>query len=480
MSDIADRLANLSAEKRALILSRLASAAGAGATNMAEQGQVTGDVPLLPRLSQFLALATAYRLDYHRFNVCALLEVAPLDPALVEEVVRRLLLHHDALRLRIERNESGWRQFIAAYDGTVPFTPVDLSHMAEDQQKSAIEATAAQLQTSLNVSEGPILRIALFHLGNQKPGRLLFIVHHIAADIFSMRILLEDFVTAYQQLSQNQPIRLPPKTTSVKQRTEQVIAFAQSAALREEASYWLNLPWTEAAPIPVDDPEGLQAAPRPRAVEASLGTEETLALLHSIPRGSNIQVRDVLLTALMQVFFRLAGSRTLLFAMHNHGRKPMFEGIDLSRTVGWLTVHPSVILQLPDTSSQEQMVQAIAEQLRRMPNEGLGYELLCHLSGDAEITEKFRSLPRPNLVFDYLGQHFTSHTSALLRPAQESVGQDSSVPNLWKNDMQLMFMEIVDYQLHIRWEYSENVYQRATIEHFVQDFLAALRTLSML
>ncbi|HEY6541547.1 MAG TPA: condensation domain-containing protein, partial [Ktedonobacteraceae bacterium] len=454
---------------------------GVGPVNIAGQGQVTGDVPLMPRLSQFLALATAYRLNYHRFNVCALLETAhPLHPAQVEEIVRHLMLHHDALRLRVEPHESGWRQYIAKFDGMVPFKLVDLSGMEEAEQKSAIEEIAAQLQTSLNVTKGPIFRVALFHTGKQKPGRLLILVHHIAADIFSMRILLEDFVTAYQQLNQGKPIQLPPKTTSVKQRTERVIEFARSAALREEVGYWLNLPWTAVAPLPVDYPEGLRAVPRPQAVEASLSIEETQALLRGIARAGNIQVRDVLLTALMQVFSRISGSRTLLFAMHNHGRKPVFEDVDLSRTVGWLTVHPSVILRLPDTPSQKELVQAIAEQLRRMPNEGLGYELLCHLSGDAEIAERFRTLPRPNLVFDYLGQHSTSHTSALLRPAMESVGQDSSVPNLWKSDMQLMFMEILDYQLQIRWEYSETVYKRATIEQFIQDFLAALRALSNL
>ncbi len=475
MSDVVDRLANLSVEKRTLLLKRLSTA------SIAEQGQATGDVPLMPRLSQFLALATAYRLNYHRFNVCALLETAhSLHPAQVEEIVRRLLLHHDALRIRIEPHESGWRQYIAKFDGIVPFKLVDLSGMDEAAQKSAIEETAAQLQTSLNVTKGPIFRVALFNAGEQKPGRLLILVHHIAADIFSMRILLEDFVTAYQQLNQGKPIQLPPKTTSVKQRTERVMAFAKSAELRKEVSYWLSLPWAEAAPLPVDFPEGLRTVPRPQAVEASLSTEETQALLRSIARAGNIQVRDVLLTALTQVFSRVSGSRTLLFAMHNHGRKPVFEDVDLSRTVGWLTVHPSVVLQLPDTPSQKEMAQAIAGQLRRLPNEGLGYELLCHLSGDAEIAEQFRALPRPNLVFDYLGQHTTSHTSALLRPALESVGQDSSVPNLWKSDMQLMFMEILDYQLQIRWEYSETVYKRATIEKFIQDFLAALRALSNL
>jgi len=66
---------------------------------------------------------------------------------------------------------------------------------------SCLEATAAELQASLNLAEGPLLRVALLDLGDQ-PNRLLLVIHHLAVDGVSWRILLEDLQQAYQQLSQ--------------------------------------------------------------------------------------------------------------------------------------------------------------------------------------------------------------------------------------------------------------------------------------
>lgn len=476
MDDLAERLANLAPEKRALILRQFSQRMGHERSNQDEQGLVTGPVPLLPVQSQLLTMMARYRLNYHHHNTCTMLEVAQLlNPELVKQAVHHLLLHHDALRLRLIGDESGWQQYIAQPDDDIPFSTQDFSHLSEEEQPAAIEAAATALQTSLNITTGPILRIAYFNLGSHRPGRLLFIVHHIASDAYSQQILVQDFTTVYRQIAEGKEIQLPPKTTSVKRRAERMLEYARSTALQNELDYWFALPWADVVPFPLDFPGRVTDPPQPQSVEVTLQREETQNLVRSIGRFGGSQIRDIILTALLSVFARWNGSATQLLAMHNHGRKPFFDDIDLLRTVGWLTVHPSVVLQLPATDVPEERVRSITEQMERIPGDGIGYELLRNASADAELAAKFRALPNPSIVFNYLGQR---HPSDLFRPAREHVGPQASLSNLWKSDIQMIFAEIVDFQIHLYWEYSGTVYRRSTIESLANQFVEALRSMA--
>src|SRR4051812_44365490 len=97
MDDLAERLANLAPEKRALILRQFAQKEGRERSNQDdEQGLVTGPVPLLPVQRQLLTMMAAYHLNYHHYNTCNMLEVAqPLNSELAKQTVCHLLLHHD-------------------------------------------------------------------------------------------------------------------------------------------------------------------------------------------------------------------------------------------------------------------------------------------------------------------------------------------------------------------------------------------------
>ena len=69
-----------------------------GQAIQAEQGAVTGAVPLTPIQRWFFERELR---ESHHFNQAVLLEAREaLDPLMLEEVVARLLAHHDALRLR--------------------------------------------------------------------------------------------------------------------------------------------------------------------------------------------------------------------------------------------------------------------------------------------------------------------------------------------------------------------------------------------
>ncbi len=239
-----------------------------------------------------------------------MLDVRPgVEAALIGKVVQHLLRHHDMLRLRGVETTSGYRLFIADADDAVPFTHVDgaaladldhapaaeaafiqnmrhaAAYAAETGHGDTLEAIAAQLQGSLSLSHGPLMRVAFFDFGPHRPGRLLLCVHHFAVDGVSLRILLEDLHTGYEQLSRGEPIHLPAKTTSFKHWAHRLSEYAHSDALQREAPFWLAPLQTPLAELPVDDPGAkmTNTVASSRVRSTALSVEETRPLVQDAP-----------------------------------------------------------------------------------------------------------------------------------------------------------------------------------------------------
>ncbi|NEP60516.1 MAG: amino acid adenylation domain-containing protein, partial [Symploca sp. SIO2G7] len=283
---------------------------------LAEQGLVTGVVFLTPIQKWFFEQNLPAP---HHFNQAVLLEVRQaINLALLEKALQHLLLHHDALRLRFEQTESGW-QAQSSPDVSVPLARWDFSGLAVAEQTSAIDTKATELQASLNLSTGLLVRVGFFDLGVHQTSRLLIVIHHLVVDGVSWRILLEDLQTAYQQLSRGEQVQLPAKTTSCQYLSQKLREYARSTSLQQELDYWLNESRKESIPLTVDFPEGENTVASVDSVSSTLSFPETQALFKEVPKAYNTQLKDILLTALVQAFSQWTGERVLLLDLEGHG-----------------------------------------------------------------------------------------------------------------------------------------------------------------
>ena len=156
----------------------------------------------------------------------------------LDAALRALLAHHDALRLRFEKTARGWRQTgTAIADSSLLFDRADLSGLSPGERQERCLETVAQLQSGFDLARGPLLRAALLDL-REEGRRLLLIVHHLAVDGVSWRILLEDLQSAYQ-LARSEEATLPPKTTSYQRWSERLAEHAGAEATQRELAYWL-------------------------------------------------------------------------------------------------------------------------------------------------------------------------------------------------------------------------------------------------
>jgi amino acid adenylation domain-containing protein/non-ribosomal peptide synthase protein (TIGR01720 family) len=454
-------------------IAQLAAVAATSGTQQSEQGLITGEVPLTPIQHWFFEQNLS---DPHHWNQAVLLELRqPLEPALIESVLQELLKHHDALRLRFVRGESGWQQELANPDEVATFTCIDLSSLPPEEREAAFQTAATQLQASLNLSEGPLLRAALFDLGKHQPNRLLLAIHHLAVDGVSWRILIEDFQTAYGQISRGETVALPPKTTSFKQWAERLHGWARSPELQAEFDYWFALSHQPTSRLPVDFPNAANLVASEKTVSVALSVEETKLLLQEVPATYRTQINDVLLTALGQAFERWTGNKSLLLDLEGHGREDLFEGVDLSRTIGWFTAVFPVMLNLEKPSELGDAIKSVKEQLRAVPNRGVGFGVQRYLNPEA--AKNLHKLPQPEVSFNYLGQfdQVLPKSSLLMLSSQPS----GSIRSPRGNRCYLLEINgfIASSKLQLDWTYSENIHRRESIENLATGFIESLRSL---
>ena len=443
-----------------------------------ESVALTGPMPLSPIQRRFFELNQP---DEHHFNQSVLLEVRQvLDANLLQRAVGELLQHHHALSLRFTKDDSGWQQISTEPEDEVPFVQVDLTTSLagqEAEQFAALESIANELQASLNLSDGPLMRIALFDFGADKTSRLLIVIHHMAVDIVSWGILLEDLQTAYQQLSRHEAVQLSPRTTSFKQWTEKLKTYSQSTELRQELDYWLAAPRQKVASLPVDYLEGANTVETASTVSVSLDMEDTRALLREVPKAYHTQVHEVLLTALVLACARWTGESSMLIDLEGHGREEIFDDVDLSRTVGWFTAVFPLLLDLEGIDEPGEALKAIKEQVRQTPNGGLGYGVLRYMSGDSEVMNSLDALPQAGVIFNHMGQfdHVIGESAPFV-PATESGGRTHSMRRTRDHLLEING-GVSDGRLQIFWTFSENVYQRTTVENVALQFIEELKSL---
>ena len=457
-------------------LASVAACAEAAPPAHADAGPVAGPVPLTPIQRRFFEELPA---DPHHFNQAVWLEARQaLDVVCLGRALEKLTQHHDALRLRFTRDAAGWRQSNApCEEAAATLLRVDLSELSERERERAVADAGAAIQASLDLSSGPLLRAALFEYGGAASARLLLVIHHLAVDGVSWRILLEDLQTAYEQLRRGTDAALPPRTTPFKRWGERLSEQAGSGGALAGDAYWLGeAERNRSSPprrLPLDFARGENAVSSARGVTVSLGVEETRALLQDVPRVYRTQINDVLLTALARSFARWTGDTSLLVNLEGHGREHPFADMDVTRTVGWFTALFPVRLALEEGASAGAALCAVKEQLRAVGDGGFGYGLLRYMCGERGAALK--DAPRAEVCFNYLGQFDRLLSeSALFRDAGEAPGATRS-PRARRTHLLNVDGGIDGGRLSLRWTYSRNLHRRSTIERLARDFMAEVR-----
>ncbi|WP_338505716.1 non-ribosomal peptide synthase/polyketide synthase [Pseudomonas poae] len=433
----------------------LALVASVEPVSLIDQGPVQGEVRLTPVQQHFFAQAIPAR---HHWNQSLLLTPREtLAPARLEAALTQLINHHDALRLRFVPQADGWAQSHA--------TPVAEAALWQSQANSDAELAALcdEAQRSLDLAHGPLLRAALLNMADGTQ-RLLLVIHHLVVDGVSWRIMLEDLQQAYRDAA------LPAKTSAYQHWARHLHDHAQT--LNEQLPYWQAQ--TVDTELPCDHPEGGLQNRLGSKIEVRLDAEHTRQLLQDAPAAYRTQVNDLLLTALARVISRWSEQPAALIQLEGHGREDLFDSLDLSRTVGWFTsLFP---LRLEAGGELSGAIKAVKEQLRAVPDKGIGYGLLRYL-GTPDAGAALSNLAAPRITFNYLGQFDRQFDeSALFVPANQGSGQAQD-PEAPLANWLTVEGQVYGGELALQWGFSCEMFDAATIQRLADEYAVELKAL---
>jgi amino acid adenylation domain-containing protein/non-ribosomal peptide synthase protein (TIGR01720 family) len=467
----------------------LAAVAGTAQGTQSEQGEVSGEAPLTPIQRWFFAQELAVPAHY---NQSLLLKAQRrLKADALKAAVRGVLRQHDALRLRFERGAEGeWRQWHAPLSEELvdqACTVIDLSGVGAEELGATITAAAEEVQRSLDLRQGPMVRVVWMETGAGRSGaaqegRLLIVAHHLVIDGVSWRVLLEDLERGYEQAERGQAVELGAKTASYREWAEALVAEAERGLGAAEEQYWTEVARAEVAQIPGGTTAGGGTVGAARRVEVGLSAERTRELLQEVPAAYNTQINDVLVTALARTLCwwtenaysngreAIEGTRrgaAVLVEMEGHGREEVGEGagqaVDVSRTVGWFTSIYPVALEGPAEEDMGAALKRVKEQLRRVPRRGLGYGVLRYL-GDREVSARLQEMQPAQVGFNYLGQlDRVVGEERWLAVSEESAGAEREGSGHRVHAVEVSGY-VVGGELRMGWEYDGERYEREEME----------------
>ncbi|WP_305787978.1 non-ribosomal peptide synthetase [Symbioplanes lichenis] len=407
---------------------RLAAVAGRAKEAPADaRSDNLGVVPGTP-IMNWLAERTGDLREFHQSMVIQVPAGASL-PALAG-ALQAVVDQHDALRIQVVRNgpDEAWDAEVQApghVDAAACLIRTDIRDRTPRARAAVLESALAAARTRLDPEAGVMLQ-AVWLDGGPQPGRLLLVVHHLAIDGVSWRILVPDLQAAYEAVDQGREPVLPAVDTSLRRWAHQLRAEATDPARTAEAAFWQAL-------TAVDGPEigrrPLDPAVDTAATAGSLTTEVSAdvstAVLGAAPKSIRGSVNDVLLAGLAVAAGRWLARRgahgPLLVDVEGHGREDIFPDTDLSRTVGWFTSLYPVRLDATDDgtggSGVARALRRTRDHLREIPDHGIGYSILRYLPGPAQ--ESLRSGARAQVAFNYLGR-FPEPAQADWQPAAEA------------------------------------------------------------
>ncbi|MFZ2753072.1 MAG: condensation domain-containing protein, partial [Lysobacteraceae bacterium] len=388
---------------------------------------VSGEVALTPIQHWFFG--QGFAAPGHWNHAVLLAHAQSLDEQALDEdslraALQALLEHHDALRLGYRAEGGRWAQYNAPPGAPVAFEVVDLSAQAD--APAALAQGIERIQAAAEL-DGPLLRVGLFRMPDGS-ARLLVVVHHLAIDAVSWPILMQDLATVYAQLRSGAPTALPSRTTSYQAWAARMAELAAAGHWDAEREHWRKTAIAASQPRPFTADETDPGVSGDAAEwQGTLPVEVTTRLQEASRQQRGTQTQALLMTGLMRALRRWRGADAMVVDTEGHGREtdlPGFEGLDLSRTVGWFTVLYPVALALArgDDSGDdpgEDLAQVKAS-LRDVPGRGLGWGALRYLAADPVIA----SAPTPLLCFNHLGQQNAAAPAgeATLGQAPESVG----------------------------------------------------------
>ena len=429
---------------------------------------------------------TRYGQEPHHFNQSVMVLIDATCPERsIMAALSAVAARHDMLSARFSMGSGQWQLHWAPSESAqpLPYEFIDLADIEPTKQDALIAAHTERLQASLNIVEGPLWRVARLRLNACEPDRLLWIIHHLAVDGVSWRILLNDLEQAVGQHRSTGQIHLPHPGTHLSTWLEHLHTQADCPELLDEVKWWQSQSSHKPDELPLDiagakHANNVQSSANTIAV--SLPAHVSATLVRDLPSRLNAHINDIFLAALVQVITQWTGQQRVGITLEGHGREDLFAELDITETVGWFTTTYPVLLHARSDNDLIEQIRSAKQTRQQVPHNGIGFGLLRYLGSDLARQDQLALGEHQAIGFNYLGQ-FRQAPSAtfVLGQASESVGQEHRLVGQRAHLIDINGI-YSDECLTFSWTYSKALHHQATIEQLAQAFAKTLQHIATL
>lgn len=313
MSDVIKGIANLSPQKRELLLQRLRQKRdNVSPQKIKPQPRHSSTFPLSFAQARlwFLEQLEPGNPFYNQSAAVHLL--GRLNLAALEQSFNEILRRHEVLRTTFTVVEGQPVQVIAP---TLPLTlpVVDLQKLPEAERKGEVLRRATEeSQQSFNLSKTPLLRCTLLRL-DETEYVLLFTMHHIISDAWSKGVLLRELAILYEAFSIGKPSPLPELPIQYADFAVWQQQWLQGEVLETQLTYWRQQ--LEGSPPLLELPTDRTRPP----VQTFRGATQSFILpkalteaLKELSKQEDVTLFMTLLAAFKTLLYRYTGQNDIL------------------------------------------------------------------------------------------------------------------------------------------------------------------------
>jgi amino acid adenylation domain-containing protein len=235
----------------------------------------------------------------------------PLDVSALARALDEIVQRHETLRTRFISIDGKPQQVIVAPTPLV-LAVEDLSHLPEQEHRPAAENLAyAEAERPFDLERGPLFRARLVRLA-EDDHVLLFTLHHIISDGWSMGVMIRELATLYRAFTEGMPSPLPELPIQYADFAYWQRHWLQGEVLEAQLNYWRRQ--LSGAPalleLPTDRPRPPVQTHHGATKVFTLGSN-VLTELQSLARQHDATLYMILLAAFQTLMYRYSGQEDI-------------------------------------------------------------------------------------------------------------------------------------------------------------------------
>lgn len=389
-----------------------------------------------------------------------------LDPQIthmmVEDALVTLVGHHSALRHRFECVDGDWQQAPVPIDQLPAFLSEQLEDMAD---APVLDAIANQLHTKLDIGQGKLVASALFAEDAEEQNTLVLVLHHLAVDGVSWRILTEDLQSLLEAAlngSDKPALRSSVSFGAWQTHLADHVGSIESSTAKD----LLSTRFRGLVPNKIR-PETPFANTVAAAVTRRYDLSPDLSeeLLRGLPKRLSVSTQEALLSAVHMAFCDVFGLDALAIDVEGHGRNLNPEDPDTSRCIGWFTALYPICLK-DGRSDLEGLLRSARAQLAPKLHTHQEFGCLAYLHPDETIRATAQEMAS-EVVFNYLGQTPTQEKAqGVLSLRSSELGQRHASSQTRAHMFNINAIAI-DGGICMEWTYPPDLYSASQIERLI-------------